>query len=385
MPPPTPDELIAAEPPPAFPPWMVAADPRLAAQDTNRIYQAFRRRRVLHPRAHPWLMRARFRRGDFRRNTFSFVFMLVVFAVAYRARVYFPTIPEWVPYIVVLSLFPTITMLMDSLTGADRRGVAAQRDGKLPRKVSEGFEAYTQTIDPELLVVLSEVAASGREVLEAIYLEHREAEWRITRWGFGLMGLPGCAPILIGWLVPATPTFWPVAPSLIWMGWCAVMRYNHPRTHRPVRPIHALIRNWQSVHPPYQELLGRYRLWRQRDFADLLKSMWRVAALVLAIVLIIAAMLGLWASLGGSAVGVAAIFVMLAVAIAFPLSLRRQTAIDERRLAQLFSEADEAFAFFADWSMTNDPDEWRGYMVRRGLIGPADPWPSSVPSPDRPS
>ncbi len=156
------NERELPSPPPAFPDWLRRFDPLLAAEDTNALYQAFRLRRTVHARP---TMAAHLRTlwsWDIASHGIVLNFILLVLALALSRFIGLLAIPA----LFVLLLFSYASFR-----------VHRRRTPHLPLTVSQVFtrDGLHESAAREIWLA----GFTGRDVLEAIYLEKREKPWNV--------------------------------------------------------------------------------------------------------------------------------------------------------------------------------------------------------------
>lgn len=371
MPSPSPDDLIAADAPPAFPPWMVAADPRLAAQETNRIYRAFRRRRTMHPRttaqrATSWL-------GRVNMQTISQLVYVLWLLSFIGSNVGIPThyLPSWLT--TALIVLVVLTQLAAFLPRRWRKAPAQSDVSTLPRRLCGGFDRTRQTFEDEVLAFLGEVGATGLEVCEAAYLEARERD----RGGSLAWGSWGVLGVLMVWMMAGSPTqiaSWAIVPPAVALAVFLVAlsiagaRYNRP-THD------GMLGTWQRNMPRYRWMFGELAFWvDERATGCVIITLAIVGGTVALLFPVV--VLAMMARDGHYWVVSVIVTILLIVATAsvFPLG-RHLAKKQEQKLDRQVADADLLFAFCLGETFRDDPDEVRALLIRQGKLGLDDPWP----------
>ncbi len=236
--------LIAEDPPPAFPEWMKRHFPALRAEETNALFQAFRRRRLLYRPG--W--RARL-----------------------RSRLHPGTLGLLIPVLVCAIALPLLAMLTSIGTGAAETGIAgtlscllaigvgvatvhlrnARRkqggDSYLPERVGEVFGVGGYRAQAAVDIWMC--GFTGRDVAEAIFLENFERSWRTIPWLIaGFFGPPVAVIILLA-RDRMDAASWTVLVSLaaaVGSMWWALLAQLHD-------------------HQGTRELERRYAFWRSRS------------------------------------------------------------------------------------------------------------------------
>lgn len=155
----------------AFPEWLRRLDPMLNAEDSNAVFEAFRRRRKVHAR------------GRFLTSLkYSFagasVQQLALYGVVIVASV--------VAFAFLgCCAIPIVAVALTIIGRSFQRGRVQK--GVMPRRLEQVFSVSgfmeTQAIDLWLS------GATGRDVLEALYLERRERNWLATILVMVLLGM----------------------------------------------------------------------------------------------------------------------------------------------------------------------------------------------------
>ena len=140
--------------PPAFPEWMRRADPILAREDTNTLFQAFRE---LRRRRHGWRARS---------GIVPVLTVLAVFAGIALLTLYVPRKFEAL-------ILPSAWVIILLYGKASRAAVAART--RLPSHVERFFQFPRLQLQVGMDLWLCPLV--GPDVFEAIYLERREAHY----------------------------------------------------------------------------------------------------------------------------------------------------------------------------------------------------------------
>lgn len=130
--------------PPAFPEWMRRADPILAREDTNTLFQAFRELRL---RRQGWMAR----------------WNVAPLGVALALAVLFALVPFGYAFWIAVAGAAAYRRF---------RGYFASRQTRLPDRVTALFRS--QSLARSVAVDIWLCPEVGSEVLEAVYLERRE-------------------------------------------------------------------------------------------------------------------------------------------------------------------------------------------------------------------
>lgn len=172
-------------PRPAFPRWLRRIDPLLAAEDTNTLYQAFRERR----QRRSWMARIADARSEF---------MIVGFATGGLVLLVY-VLARFGCLACLAALVPIIAFL--AIASATRHRRIQSR--RLPNSVSGVFSL--RGFHEQAAIDLWLTGSGGREIVEAIYLEQRQANWPV-----GMLYNLGIALLLTGLLMrhPYAGTIW---------------------------------------------------------------------------------------------------------------------------------------------------------------------------------
>lgn len=150
----------ASQPRPAFPQWLRELDPLLEAEDTNPIYEAFRRRRTVHARARigTWLRPAQWTTAVF----YGAIVLLSILLVV------------WLMQLIGCCAIP-IGFLPGLLVARrlQRHRIAGTH---LPRYLSDVYSKGGYVEHAAIDLWMS--GLRGRDAVEAIYLETRERRWK---------------------------------------------------------------------------------------------------------------------------------------------------------------------------------------------------------------
>lgn len=374
--PPTPDELIAAEPPPAFPAWMVAADPRLAAEHTNGLYQALRRARLLYPRGRTWKEWVQRPWG-----VPPWAIVLAMFGALWVVAVPMVQVVGGMAVVPLTVLLIVCVHFIAPLFAPAGRMADVGFTGRVP-PTWRGALRTTQARDYAAAMFLAwSVGARGREVLEAVYLEERQSQ--LLPWRLLMVTATALVIVAVGGAVYVATTNPGVAA---WLLLLAVMLTGAgmlwaigltPQYLRPVDRLIGIVASWYAVVPwrdtpdlPYQRWLEADRRWRRHSLHG---------GLILTVLLVtgIAVVVGVVFWWGSETTLVLAcapgLLLLLGSRWWFERACRRQEAC----LDEVFDLSDPAFEYVAAVVSTGDVEgETRAFWLR--YLGD----PASQPPPD---
>lgn len=379
---PTPDDLIAADPPPAFPPWMVAADPRLAAQETNRYFQAYRRWEWYTP----WRRRRQqTKTGLGNEKAIDLLACLGIIIFLFGSMAIFIRKAPITGAVVSFSGLVTIFVLGLFWNRIKPRtsAVALGDNGRMPTGlVVLGRPKYHTDHYTSALLFLSITGAKGSELLELWLLDNRRERWFLN--GLGYIGLFGFVLMLQvagrssdpwGALVAFWPTWLAIAVSSIPFGlYWQKFFLNMDRAQH-------IVGTWEAYNVTDEASLSSFLPGIRKTGSRLLRIV------VVSLLTVPLALLGLRWLIAGELLKVSllmAALILIAGFVVVPLKawqIRRRES--PQRWKELLHRADLAFESSLGQQLNpDDPDEVRALLIRQGKLGLDDPWPPiATPAP----
>ncbi len=150
--------------PPAFPEWLKRRIPLLRAEETNVLFQIFRRRRELYPPS-----------GVAKYVRHVYTLRTIFWGLSIPLLVFAFIVPAPYSRYALIAWFTLLTIVI--LTGILAR-VGTRNDSALPTTVTEVFGQHS--IAKQAALDLWMTGFRGGDVLQAIYLEAVGARWKAT-------------------------------------------------------------------------------------------------------------------------------------------------------------------------------------------------------------
>jgi hypothetical protein len=342
---------FARELPPRFGLLQRALDPTLAREDTSRLYNMFRARR----RDHPW--------GPWR--TVAAAMAQVAGGVAAIAVV------------LVLAAFSPLLTLLGVLMLALVAPVVWISTGRLrlrhaviPRRLGSVYALRGHEPDGAREIWLA--GATGREVVEALYLEKREGD---AAFHFFVTLVAACA--FAGWLA-STPEFHPSAPMLGGAGiilsyHLAAFLYMWGGLMTKTQKIDRLVSIWHGERPILRALDRRF--WMIASLVPLVWFLQLGYAAILGTILTMesGSIVDSWTirSAGAAHQAMAMALLMVAVSAVLWFVRRALGGAIEAGMEDTMKRADHAFDRFMAGTVPGDIDGYRWADWRHGARGHA--------------
>lgn len=381
MSPAAPNTLIASDPPPAFPPWMVEADPRLAAQDTNGLYLALRRRRLLYPRGRTWAEWWQRQRG-----VPPWAVLLAFFGALWTVAV---PLYEVMGALVVI---PLAVILMAGLHfiaplfNARENLIDVGHSGRL---APTWFQALDHPQSPDYaraMFLAWSVGARGRDVVEAVYLDVRERDLRAATAATALVGIAaplGILGVSLTGLLP--PDIAPWSLTLVMVVAAAARTLWATIAHaRPVGVVANLVRDWQLRMPRELLKLLPSLFLLPSEATSQLRRLMRSLALMGVVVALAVVVIALTVTVDSTTGANAASAMAAVLVLAAPTLVRWNCRHDDACIESLLEQADAPFEFHAGLMVTGDRNDEARALIARYPSKDGDAPAEAASTPDEP-